>query len=820
MLEQDKWATSMKWRKGNLKKFKKILGMALAVSLVITQFPAGKAAKAASGEAVELHYGQKAVVVEEQTAKIDIDTLEVKLSCNNVAEGIAKTDGSGNEWPCFSHYITISFDVTVGEEKKTIDVTGAEGDYSQTDKTFSLEGLGIKKGQSFKIEAVTWQYASVGSEPWLFKLSIAVPTVETTVSDAVELHYGQKAVVLAEQTAKVDIDALEVKLSCHQGALDILKPVENGSTQEWVNFSHYITISFEVTVAGETKKIDKKGQTEDYSQTDKTFSLEGLGIKKGQNFKIEAVTWAYETVGSEPWLYKVSFVIPTSSDDSETTPTPSGKPSTSPSDEPSTPPSDEPSTTPSDEPSTPPSGDDDTSKIGEVQTSGGAAEKKLATVIPETTADDNYNTAAVSVQCASDVNFNEWCNLNLVVTVNGKATTITQKGDSWTTGGTSTYDIKNEFAIKKGDTYKIEAYTDSWDKHTDSWVFKVGVTLGYEASDVNLEQGKLYCGKKADVLETSDVTADCNSLAFEVKCAADTSFNPWTSIEFTVIINSTAYTYTVKGTDESYANGSTQSCTLDGLGIKAGDCVRIQAITYSWDSASDYVFKLTAKPAEGTFTPSDSEMEAVPIVEPSKTTPNPTAKPSAEPTVTPSTEPTDAPSEPTIAPSTEPTDAPSEPTVAPSTEPTKAPSLKKGDKVTKAGNTYEVANASAKTVKYVKAENTKKSTVTVPSTVKITVNGKSVTCKVVGIADNAFKNNKNLKEVTIGSNIKSIGKNAFSGCSKLRTIIIKSTSITKIGKNAFKGVPKTTVIKVPKNKVKEYQKALKKAGFKGKVKAI
>ena len=696
MLEQDKWATSMKWRKGNLKKFKKILGMALAFSLVITQFPAGKAAKAASGEAVELHYGQKAVVVEEQTAKIDIDALEVNLSCNKAENGIDKTDGSGAEWPSFNEYVTISFDVTVEGVAKTIDVKGTS--YSQDDQTFSLEGLGIKKGQSFKIEAITWAFGSVGAEPWLFKLSIEVPTSETTVSDAVELHYAQKAVVLAEQTAKVDIDALEVNLSCNKAENGIDKT--DGSGAEWPSFNEYVTISFDVTVEGVAKTIDVKGNS--YSQDDQTFSLEGLGIKKGQNFKIEAVTWAFASVGSEPWLFKLSFVVPTSSDDSETTPTPSEKPSTSPSEEPSTSPSDEPSTTPSDEPSTPPSGDDDTSKIGEVQTSGGAAEKKLATVIPETTADDNYNTAAVSVQCASDVTFNEWCNLNLVVTVNGKATTITQKGDSWTAGGTSTYDIKNEFAIKKGDTYKVEAYTDSWDSHTSSWVFKVGVTLGYEASDVNLEQGKLYCGKKADVLETSDVTADCDSLAFEVKCAADTSFNPWTSIEFTVIINSTAYTYTIKGTDESYANGSTQSCTLNGLGIKAGDCVRIQAITYSWDSASDYVFKLTAKPTEGTFTPSDSEMEAVPIVEPSKTTPNPTTEPSTEPTVTPSAEPTDAPSEPTAEPSTEPTDAPSEPTVAPSTEPTteptKAPSLKKGDEVTKSGNTYEVASTSTKTV--------------------------------------------------------------------------------------------------------------------------
>jgi len=752
-----------------LKKFKKILGMVLAVSLAITQIPAGKAAKAADAGAVELHYGQKAVVVEEQTAKIDIDTLEVKLSCYSGA--IDKTDGSGQEWPSFNEWVTISFDVTVAGQTKTIDVKGTS--YNQEDHTFALEELGIKAGQDFKVEAITWGFGTVGSEPWLFKLSVTVPTAETVASEAVELHSGQKAVVVEEQTAKVDIDALEVKLSCYPGAID----KTDGSGQEWPSFNEWVTVSFDVTVAGQTKTIDVTGTS--YNQEDHTFALEELGIKAGQDFKVEAITWSFGTVGSEPWLFKLSIVVPTSSDDS---------------------------TTPEEKPDTPPAGDDDTPKVGEVQTSAWADVKKLATIIPETTADDNYNTAAVTVECASDVSFNEMCNLNVVVTVNGKAITHTQAGNSWDSGVTSTYDIKNEFAIKKGDTYKVEAYTDSWESHTGSYVFKVSAVLGYEESDVDLEQGKLYYGKKAVVLDTSNAAADCSSLAFEVKCAADTSFNPWTSIEFRVIINSTGYTYTVKGTDESYSNGSIQSCTIDGLGIKAGDCIRVEAITHSWDSASDYVFKLTPKAAEGTFAPSDSEMDELPIVAPSKETPKPSAAPSAEPTTEPSAEPTVEPSaEPTVEPTTEPSTGPTvspapevTPGIEPTAGPTKAPALKKGDEIVKSGNTYEVASASAKTVKYVNVENTKKSTVTIPATIKTTVNGKSVTYKVVGIEDNAFKNDKSLKKVTIGSNIKTIGKNAFSGCSKLKTIIIKSTNITKVEKNALKGTAKNLTIQVPK----------------------
>lgn len=567
-----------------------------------------------------------------------------------------------------------------------------------------------------------------------FPLGKVAKAASGEVQTSAENTPKKLATIIPETTADADYNTAAIKVEC---ASD-------------VSFNEYASLNLVLTVNGKEIPHTQIGDSWTQGGTS-TYEIKNeFAIRKGDTYKVEAYTDSWKD-HTESWVFKVGVTFSYESAD------------------------------------TPPSGDGDTSKTGEVQTSGGASTKKLATIIPETTADKGYNTAAVTVQCASDVNFNAWCNLNLVVTVNGKAVTISQKGNNDTLGGTSTYEVKNEFAIKKGDTYKVEAYTDSWEEHTGSWVFKVGVTLGYEESNVDLEQGKLYCGKKAEVLVTSDVSASCNSLTFEVKCAADTSFNPWTSIEFTVIINS-------------------------------------KARTYSWGDASDYVFKLKAKSEEGMFTPSGSKMDILPIVNPVKETPKPStepsAKPTTEPTTTPGTEPTDAPSKPTVTPSTEPTDVPSEPTVAPSTEPTKEPSLKKGDEVKKSGNIYKVASASAKTVKYVKVENKKKSTITVPATVKVTVGGKSVTYKVVSIADNTFKNDKSLKKITIGSNISTIGKNAFNGCSKLKTIIIKSTNITKIGKNAFKGVSKTTVIKVPKDKLAKYKKDLKAAGFKGTVKGV
>ena len=66
----------------------------------------------------------------------------------------------------------------------------------------------------------------------------------------------------------------------------------------------------------------------------------------------------------------------------------------------------------------------------------------------------------------------------------------------------------------------------------------------------------------------------------------------------------------------------------------------------------------------------------------------------------------------------------------------------------------------------------------------------------------------------------SIGKNAFKGCKKLKTITIKSGKLTKksIRKGAFKGISSKTVIKVPKKKLKAYKKLFRQKGLSKKVK--
>lgn len=127
---------------------------------------------------------------------------------------------------------------------------------------------------------------------------------------------------------------------------------------------------------------------------------------------------------------------------------------------------------------------------------------------------------------------------------------------------------------------------------------------------------------------------------------------------------------------------------------------------------------------------------------------------------------------------------------------------------------YRVTNAKKKTVVLVKARKANNTSFNVPKSVKL-ADGRY---KVVGIAKNAFKNNKKLKKVVIGSQVTKIGANAFSGAKNLKTITIKSKALKSVGKNAFKGIHKNCKIKVPAKKLNSYKKLLSKKGQKNSVK--
>ena len=80
------------------------------------------------------------------------------------------------------------------------------------------------------------------------------------------------------------------------------------------------------------------------------------------------------------------------------------------------------------------------------------------------------------------------------------------------------------------------------------------------------------------------------------------------------------------------------------------------------------------------------------------------------------------------------------------------------------------------------------------------------------IGAKAFANCKRLEKVRVGKGLKTIKKGAFQGDKRLKSITFRSLKIKKVGKNAFKGINKKAVIKVPKKKLKKYTKLFEKKG--------
>ncbi len=126
----------------------------------------------------------------------------------------------------------------------------------------------------------------------------------------------------------------------------------------------------------------------------------------------------------------------------------------------------------------------------------------------------------------------------------------------------------------------------------------------------------------------------------------------------------------------------------------------------------------------------------------------------------------------------------------------------------------KAGKASGGTVEYIAPYNSGADTVTVPDT--ITIN--NVTFNVTTISSDFSKNNKDITKVVIGKNVTKIAANAFKGCTKLKTVIIKTKKLRKVGKGAFKTIKKGATFKCPKKKLKAYKKLLKKSGLPKKAK--
>lgn len=109
--------------------------------------------------------------------------------------------------------------------------------------------------------------------------------------------------------------------------------------------------------------------------------------------------------------------------------------------------------------------------------------------------------------------------------------------------------------------------------------------------------------------------------------------------------------------------------------------------------------------------------------------------------------------------------------------------LKKGRRVTKKGITYQVtiSNKTKRTVKVVRAKKAV-SKLVIPDSVSV----KGYSYQVTAVKSRALANQKKLKRVVLGKNIKSIGRKAFYGSKKLSCIVIYSREIQSVGRDAWK----------------------------------
>lgn len=133
--------------------------------------------------------------------------------------------------------------------------------------------------------------------------------------------------------------------------------------------------------------------------------------------------------------------------------------------------------------------------------------------------------------------------------------------------------------------------------------------------------------------------------------------------------------------------------------------------------------------------------------------------------------------------------------------------------ITVSGSVYRVTSwkKTGSTAQYVKPVKKTRSSVKIPAT----ITWKGRTLKVTSIAPKAFRNNKSLKKVDIGKEVKKIGKQAFYNCKNLEKLTIRSKKLTSsnVGSKAFYGISHDVRVLAPAKKVNAYQKLLNRKGL-------
>lgn len=163
-----------------MKRFKKILGMALAFSLVITQFPSGKAAKAAGSEAVKIL--PRASWSDAPAKGTLVDTTTAAKAFNTATLTVESSPETN-----FGNWFEMHVIITVNGKETDLKYSGTGNGTAGETATVKLTDFTVNKGDQYKIEVYSdaWQDKYVEGvwslqNDYTYKVSVRDFTFETT----------------------------------------------------------------------------------------------------------------------------------------------------------------------------------------------------------------------------------------------------------------------------------------------------------------------------------------------------------------------------------------------------------------------------------------------------------------------------------------------------------------------------------------------------------------------------------------------------------------------------------------------------------------
>ena len=431
---------------------------------------------------------------------------------------------------------------------------------------------------------------------------------------------------------------------------------------------------------------------------------------------------------------------------------------------------------------------------------------------------------------------------NNVIVENNVFVSNTQDSEIWESGsatGVRGYEFRNNISVNQGRGWGYEARPDKYAAaHILFWGY------GIENTDIYFHHNLVYNPIRIYFIEQTNKTDQF----FKNKNVIKSDYN-------TYLLTSEARIFRhlfVVSQSDSFVSEFKKDMHSTFTKLEKVD-ENIVATATTSDDVRVIKKLFGVEQEESKLNPSEPNPSEPSTSEPSTSEPSTSEPNTSEPSTSePST------SEPSTS---EPNTDPNQPSTPNNTNVPKA-GTKITNKKTKVVYQVKKANQNTGTIKYVTCTNKKVTKITVPTTVKVG----SITYKVTDIAPKAFKNNKKIKTVTVGKNVTiigieafancssltkvtlpanltTVGSNAFNGCSKLKSITIP-TKVNKIGtnafknckslttitiqsklltsknvsKNAFSGISSKVTIKVPKSKLKEYNKLFKQKGLNKKVK--